>query len=182
MRKRGYRLLALASASANEQEIRDRVERLKKLGLDYSDYIFDILDEPGGKTAAELKPFLDIAKAIRKVDPNVRISFNPGEAAGLETFQTLDPYCDFWIPYADHVYYAPPLVAMKQAIYAKKPWLWYTTPCLWDKSPGMAAGIFDQIRAAPDKRGIVSARSSSPSIIRSATRGTPATNISPMSR
>ncbi|HON05766.1 MAG TPA: hypothetical protein PLB98_05280, partial [bacterium] len=124
------------------------VEHVKSLGLDYNDYFVGILDEPGGKTETELKRFIDIAKAIKQVDPKVRISFNPGESATLPTFEILAPYCDFWIPYSLHVfspYYDNP---KKKEIYLNKPWMWYTTPCLWDKvarDPG--------IRIAPSQPG-----------------------------
>jgi hypothetical protein len=110
------------------------IEHLKSLGLDYSDYFVGILDEPGGTTEEALKPFLDAAKAQREADPNVRICFNPSEAAQLGTFQILAPYCDVWNPYSLHVfspYFGNP---EKKKIYLGKPWIWYTTPCLWDKT------------------------------------------------
>ncbi len=132
MEKYGIKMVRLSAWSANKAK--EFVDHIKQLGLDYQDYFVGVLDEPGGKTETELKQYIEIAKAIKEVDPNVRISFNPGEAATLPTFQILAPYCDFWVPYSLHVfspYYENP---KKKEIYLKKPWMWYTTPCLWDKT------------------------------------------------
>lgn len=131
MRELGIRQLRLVAGST--QGLPEWLARLKALGLEYDDYFVGILDEPGATTAAGLKPFLDIAAAIRAADAKVRICFNPSEAAQLATFQLLAPYADVWCPYSLHVfspYYGNP---EKKKIYLPKPWLWYTTPCLWDK-------------------------------------------------
>ena len=37
--------------------------------------------------------------------------------------------------------------------YLKKPWIWYTTPCYGDKSPGMAGEIFKQVRSVLSQPG-----------------------------
>jgi hypothetical protein len=132
MQRWGIRQLRLSWGSNSGAA--EWVRRLKSLGLDYSDYFVGILDEPSGTTEEALQPFLDAAKALREADPNVRICFNPSEAAQLGTFQVLAPYCDIWNPYSLHVfspYYGNP---EKKEIYLRKPWLWYTTPCLWDKT------------------------------------------------
>jgi hypothetical protein len=132
MQKWGIRQLRLGYGSTDG--VSQWVARLKALGLDYDDYFVGILDEPGGTTPETLKPFLDVAKAIRAADPKVRICFNPSEAAQLGTFQALAPYCDVWCPYSLHVfspYYGNP---EKKKIYLPQPWMWYTTPCLWDKT------------------------------------------------
>jgi hypothetical protein len=132
MKKWGIRLIRLSAWSA--QNIPEFIARLKTLGLDYDDYFVGILDEPGGTTEESLKPYLDVAKAIRAADPRVRICFNPSESAELATFQLLAPYCDLWCPYVKHIfspYWGNP---EKKAIYQPKPWMWYTTPDLWDKT------------------------------------------------
>lgn len=146
MGKWGIRLLGIYAATAED------IARLGSKGLDYDDWFCPIMDEPCGKTEAELKPFLDIAKKIREADPKVRISFNPGEAATLETFKVLAPYCGFWLPYSLHLsqYWGGP---EKWAIYKAKPWMWYTTPCLWDKDPNLPSGIYSQIRQVPSQTG-----------------------------
>jgi len=132
MRKWGIRQIRLVLGSPNG--VADAIARWKALGLNYDDYFVGIMDEPGGVTEEALKPFLDVAKAIRAADPKVRICFNPSEAAQLATFQVLAPYCDVWNPYSMHVfspYWGNP---EKWKIFHPKPWMWYTTPCLWDKT------------------------------------------------
>ncbi|MGI8923621.1 MAG: hypothetical protein ACR2HJ_06205 [Fimbriimonadales bacterium] len=155
MQKRGIRLLTLPMWAATEDQVRARIARLKALGLEYSDWVFTILDEPSGDTEEKLKPFLDVARTIRAVDPQVRISFNPSEAAKLETFEMLDPWADFWLPYSLHLSHPPQTAAAKQAIYTTKPWMWYTTPCYWDKAPDYPANIYAQIRSVPAQLGDV---------------------------
>lgn len=118
------------------------------LGLDYSDYFVNIMDEPTAGTPEGLQPYTDIAEALHYADPNVRVSFNPGEGASLATFQILNPYCDFWIPYSLHVfspYYDNP---QKKLLYQPKPWMWYSTPCLWDKTARAS-----DVRVAPSQMG-----------------------------
>jgi hypothetical protein len=132
MQKWGIRQVGLQTGATSG--IAEYVARLKALGLDYGDYFVGVMDEPGGTTEEGLKPYLDVAKAFRAADPNVRLCFNPSEAAELQTFEILAPYCAVWCPYAKHVfspYYGNP---EKKKIYQPKPWLWYTTPCLWDKT------------------------------------------------
>lgn len=104
-------------------------------------------------TEEALKPFLDVAKAIRKVDSRARISFNPGDGGTLKTFQILDPWCDGWLPYSHHRYYPPGEAEAKRAIFTAKPWLWYTTPDLWDKNPDYPGSIYNQIRSVPQQPG-----------------------------
>ena len=132
MHKWGIRQLRLSHGSADGAA--EAVARWKTLGIDYQDYFVGIMDEPGGVTEESLREYLDAAKALRAADPQIRICFNPSEAAQLATFQILAPLCDVWCPYTLHVfspYYNNP---EKKAIYLPKPWMWYTTPCLWDKT------------------------------------------------
>ena len=132
MKKWGIRQLRLSAGST--QGAPEWIAHLKALGLEYGDYFVGIMDEPSGTTEAALKPFLDVAKAIRAADPGVHVCFNPSEAAQLATFQVLAPYCDVWCPYSKHVFspfYDNPA---KWRIYQPKPWLWYTAPCLSDKT------------------------------------------------
>jgi hypothetical protein len=146
MRRWGLRLLAMYCNSAED------LARIKALGVDYDDWFAVIMDEPSGETEEKLKPYLDAAKALRALDPRVRISFNPGEAGTTPTFQLLAPYCDFWLPYGLHLseHWGGP---EKWAVYKAKPWMWYTTPCLWDKSPDLPNSIAAQIRQVPSQTG-----------------------------
>ncbi len=146
MRRWGIRLQAISMGSAAD------LARVKAAGLDYDDWFAVIRDEPCGKTEEELKPFLDVARALKAADPQVRISFNPGEAATLATFQVLAPWCDVWLPYSLHLspHWGGP---EKWAIYKARPWMWYTTPCLGDKDPNLPNQIAAQIRQVPGQTG-----------------------------
>jgi hypothetical protein len=149
----GIRLLALPESSTDEAGLRARVDRLQQMGLEYADWMLTIMDEPTAASEEALKPFLDVAKAIRSAEPKARISFNPGDSASLATFQILDPWCDVWLPYRVHLVYPPAEKDAKRALFTAKPWLWYETPCLWDKSPALPRQLYDQIRAVPGQPG-----------------------------
>ncbi len=151
MQKRDISLLMFRTQG--EDGVRKTVERAKSLGLDYDDYCLKILDEPSGQTVEKLKPFLDMATIIRSVDSKVHICFNPGESARIKTFQILDPFCDLWLPYVNHLSYPPGEADATKNIFTVKPWLWYTTPCLWDKEPRMAMGLYSNIRSIPSQPG-----------------------------
>jgi hypothetical protein len=155
MKERGLRLAILQVSTDDEAVIRAQIDRMKNAGLDYDDWIVTVKDEPHGTTQEELKPYIDIAKAVRRLDPQVRLSFNPGESAPLETFQVLEPYCDFWLPYTHHRVYPPSTAQAKKDIFTSRPWLWYTTPDLYDKKPSWPNEIYSQIREVPVQRGLV---------------------------
>ena len=153
MERRGMKLLALPTWSATVEGIGEQIAQLRAGGLDYEDFIFTIRDEPSGETEESLAEYLDVARVIREADPQARVSFNPGEAASLKTFELLDPLCDFWLPYTIHRSYPPAQAAAKREIFTVKPWMWYTTPCLWDKSPALPGQLYDQIRSVPAQPG-----------------------------
>lgn len=146
--QRGVRLQVIPQWDANARQIRERIERAQGLGLEYADFTFSIADEPTGTTLKELAKFIHIAKLIREADPQVRITMNPGEAARAATFRILQPYVDLWNPYALHLTYGP-----SGRDYLKKPWIWYTTPCYQDKTPGIAGQMYNQIRSVLSQPG-----------------------------
>src|SRR5262249_310648 len=41
----------------------------------------------------------------------------------------------------------------KRRIYTPKPWMWYTTPCNWDKSPELPQQMYSQIRSIASQPG-----------------------------
>ncbi len=153
MRRWGIRLLELQVYSKDPEHYRARIAELKAMGLDYGDFVFKIRDEPVGVTADQLAPFIEAAQAVHAADPQARVSFNPAEAANLTTFQLLDPYCDFWVPYELHTRY-PADFQKKVDIFSAKPWMWYTTPCYRDKVLGLATELFNQIRKVPTMPGL----------------------------
>ena len=133
---------------ADGKQIRDTVAQARAKGLGTNDWMMSVMDEPTGKTVAELQDYLAIGKLIREVDPAIQITMNPGEAAAAATFQILQPFVDFWNPYKLHLSFGP-----SGRDYLKKPWMWYTTPCYQDKSPGIAAEMYDQIRSVLSQPG-----------------------------
>lgn len=151
MQRWGIRLQPVKMQSNKPERIRQQLAQIKALGLDYQDWIAIVYDEPAGKTPAALARYLAVARAIRQVDPKIRISFNPGESATIETFRVLAPFCDFWIPYALHLRYQH--IAEKRKIYTAKPWMFYSTPCYHDKSPGLPREMYQQIRSVPGQPG-----------------------------
>jgi hypothetical protein len=148
MKRRGVRLQAFATGHATEASLRAVVKETKSLGLDYDDWVFSVLDEPAGQTEQELAQYISIAKLIRQIDPRVRIMMNPGEPARAATFAILQPYVDLWNPYALHLSFAP-----SGRDYLKKPWIWYSTPCYLDKTPGISAQIYEQVRSVTRQPG-----------------------------
>ncbi len=150
MNRRGLRLLSLKVSTP--EEVTARLEEVRRLGLNYSDWVFAIKDEPGAD-AAQLQQYLSLAQFIKQSDPRAGISFNPGESATLLTFQTLDPYANIWMPFRRHLVNPTNEVAAKTAIFSAKPWLWYTTPAYRDKEPQTPQGVFEQIRSYPTQPG-----------------------------
>jgi hypothetical protein len=151
MNRRGLRLLSLQVTSP--EEVTAMLSEVQRLGLSYSDWVFAVRDEPHGSTPAQLQPFLDLAQFIRQSDPRAGISFNPGDGATLPTFKILDPYANIWIPFARHLVNPPDEVLAKRAIFAAKPWWWYTTPAYRDKEPQTPNNLFEQIRSYPTQPG-----------------------------
>lgn len=142
MDKYGLKQQIWCQRGMNEKQIRDVVNDAKAKGLTHDDWMMSINDEPTGKTAKELADYLAIGKMIREIDPRLKITLNPGEAANAATFQILQPFADLWNPYKLHLSYGP-----SGRDYLKKPWIWYTTPCYQDKSPGIATEVYEQIRS-----------------------------------
>ena len=155
MVKRGMLLQTIKFIRPDQGQIQSMINRMKKLGLDYKDWMVVVKDEPSGNDANRLRPYIDIAKVTHKLDPKVRISYNPGEPATDITFQILQPYCDIWMPYSHHRVYGPKSHQLqnKRSCIFSKPWLWYTTPCYYDKSPGIAGSMYSQVRSVPGQPG-----------------------------
>lgn len=142
MTKYGLRQQIWCQRGVNEKQIRDVLARAAEKGLSHDDWMMSVNDEPTGKTPEELADYLAIGKLIRAIDPQLKITMNPGEAANAATFRILQPLVDLWNPYKLHLTYGP-----SGRDYLQKPWIWYTTPCYQDKSPGIATEMYEQIRS-----------------------------------
>ena len=115
------------------ESIRKAVERIKNMGLDYSDWSWYPMDEPGEKA---LPKWLKIAQDIKSVDPRIMLWCNVGEPHGVkfETVMKTMPFWDVSCPYIDHFKVAerPGNAEYKEALdKTGKIKLLYTTPCLW---------------------------------------------------
>lgn len=151
MNRRGLRLLSLQVSTP--EEVTAMLNEVRRLGLNYNDWVFALRDEPSGNNPTQLQPYLELAQFIRQSDPRAGISFNPGEGATPPTFQILDPYASIWIPFARHLVNPPADVPAKRAVFAAKPWWWYTTPAYRDKEPQTPQNLFEQIRSYPTQPG-----------------------------
>lgn len=150
MNRRGLRLLSLKVSTTDE--VTSTLDAVRRAGLNYNDWVFAIKDEPGAN-GPQLQEYVNLAQFIRQSDPRAGISFNPGESANINTFQTLAPYANIWLPFARHLVNPPAEVPAKRAIFSSKPWLWYTTPAYRDKEPQTPKTVFDQIRSYPTQPG-----------------------------
>jgi len=148
MNQWGIRLLYLPNWANDAGEISARFQRLASMGVGTNDYVMGVMDEPCGTTQQALQPYIDIANTIHNLNANARVIFNPGEAATVATFQILDPYAQWWNPYVIHFG-----DQNRVNIFSAKPYLWYTTPCYWDKSPTYPTDLYAQFRSVPSKTG-----------------------------
>ncbi|MEI6635944.1 MAG: hypothetical protein WCO99_05215 [Planctomycetota bacterium] len=142
MKRLGVRLQIFATGRPTEADVRKMIAAAKAQGLDYDDWAFSVIDEPAGQNEQELAEYIAIGKMIRGIDPRARMTMNPGEPARAATFAILQPYVDLWNPYALHLAFGP-----SGRAYLEKPWIWYTTPCYGDKTPGMSSQIYEQVRS-----------------------------------
>ena len=82
------------------------VDLAQEAGLDYNQWAIEIYDEP---TDASCEVFAEIAKVIKKANPNVQIFTNPAahwERASItidKMIKTLEPYIDYWFPYNNNL-------------------------------------------------------------------------------
>jgi hypothetical protein len=72
---------------------------LKAKGLDYGDYAFYPVDEPGLDYGLNTVPaFLDAAELFRAADPKFRIYTDPVPSLSRADFERIRPYVDVWCP------------------------------------------------------------------------------------
>ena len=73
------------------------IDHLKGIGLDYEDYAFYPIDEPGLREGL-VDQFIAYAKPIREVDPQAQIYADPVERASMSDLRRMAPYIDIWCP------------------------------------------------------------------------------------
>lgn len=87
------------AARPKPEDVNAYAAKMKALGVDYSEWAYYVLDEPGlmGKDAAFDQWVADV-KAIKNADPKVRIYANPAGGAKPEMLEPVKHLIDIWQP------------------------------------------------------------------------------------
>jgi len=117
-----------------DEAVRRVVGSMKAMGLHYTDWSWELFDEPSDKTAGK---WADGAKAIRRADPRVQIWCNPCDANVCHTpaVQTMAPFMDVACPFINHFRGWPDGEHAKAIRVPGRIKLFYTTPCGGEKAP-----------------------------------------------
>lgn len=135
MKKYNIRLLNVTfGAPQSADEVHRIVAAMQSMGLDYSDWSWEISDEPSAKNYQQ---WIAAAKVIRQADPKIRIWCNPGEiqSSTAEAVTAMSPWIDVFCPYVNH-FTTPNEEYQKLLAGTGNPKLVYTTPCTNEKAPG----------------------------------------------
>ncbi len=73
------------------------VRHLRKMGLDYTDFAFYPIDEPGLREGS-VDAFIGYAEPIREVDPQIQIYVDPVRGATMADLKRMAPNVDIWCP------------------------------------------------------------------------------------
>jgi len=110
------------------------VAATRALGLDYSDWSWELFDEPSDKTAEK---WAAGARRLKDADPAVRIWCNPGDVNVTHTAAVgaMAPFVDVFCPFINHFGKWPQGEHAKLIAGIGKVKLFYTTPCAAEKAP-----------------------------------------------
>ncbi len=89
------------NAAKHQHEIaylRQFRDYLKKQGMDYKDYAFYPMDEPGLEYGRRVPGFIESAKRFREADPKFLIYTDPVPGLSYEDFKAIEPLVDVWCP------------------------------------------------------------------------------------
>lgn len=118
-------------------EVHRIVTVMQSMGLDYSDWSWEISDEPSAKN---YQKWIEAARIIRQADPKIRIWCNPGEiqSSTVKSVTAMSPWIDVFCPFRNHFTHASGSgeTYQKLLVDTGNPKLFYTTPCSNEKSPG----------------------------------------------
>ncbi len=78
--------------------IRALRDHLAEKNLDYGDYAFYPVDEPGLDLGKNLSALTDAAELFREADPKLRIYTDPVPSLCWQDFQRIEPLIDVWCP------------------------------------------------------------------------------------
>lgn len=148
----GYRMVKYNMGELSPRQdklIRDsyrrQLARMRNDQVGFDECIWRDGDEPSGLAGG----WVYRGKVAKEIDPRIRISYNPGSRAGVETFKALDPYCSVWYPYIGHLNFPD-----RVAVFAAKPYLFYTIHCGGGSRPNsVPQTIYHEIRSVPARPG-----------------------------
>ncbi len=78
--------------------LRGWVAHSKALGLDYGDWALYPYDEPSSPFADTTLNLVEVAKLIRRADPNILIYTDPTSGTNRQSLEMLDGLIDIWCP------------------------------------------------------------------------------------
>jgi hypothetical protein len=73
-------------------------DHLKARGLDYADYAFYPVDEPGLDYGNGVDAMIDTGRLFRDADPKLRIYTDPVPTISWKDFERIEPFIDIWCP------------------------------------------------------------------------------------
>jgi len=82
---------------AYKQWIDAWVKHLLDMGLNFNDFAFYPIDEPGLR-AGLVERFINFARPIREVNPEIKIYADPVGRAGMNDLKKMAPFVDIWCP------------------------------------------------------------------------------------
>jgi len=74
------------------------VDHLASLGVDYRDFVFYPVDEPGLAGHTSVDALIAAARRFREADPQAPVYANPSGGVTLDTIREMDPWVDVWCP------------------------------------------------------------------------------------
>lgn len=146
----GVRLTVhLNDADVSWDHVKWMTSRFEKAGYSKSDWAWSFMDEPGDKY---VDGWVECAKTLKDLDPNIQIWVNPGEWEGCSPKAALKmtPYADVYCPYGNHIWsggvgnpdYYKQLMREPDSGVDFKILLSYTTPCFAEKAANSPMDFF----------------------------------------
>ena len=131
----GLKLFNVTLGSPEDADaVREVVAATRAMGLAYTDWSWEVFDEPTDKTADR---WAVAAESVRNADRDVRLWCNPGDAnvCRTEAVRTMAPFIDVFCPFINHFHGWPDAAHAAFVVTVGKTALFYTTPCSAEKAP-----------------------------------------------
>jgi outer membrane protein assembly factor BamB len=81
---------------AQKNYAREMLKHLRHIGLDYADFAFYPIDEPG--LVGGVEDYVEVARNIKAVDPNFLVYTDPAGGITVEMIQQMSDVTDVWQP------------------------------------------------------------------------------------